>query len=235
MSKSPINEAVLSQVLDHMRNGQLQRCVEMGINPEVLNQIQHPTIMSLLRNTPVNWVNVSINNAMIEKLLTNAARSEEETRLIERAIRLGATTTLLKAFFGLTPQEIALQRTLIGVKAPRGRWPELSEDQDHHLWYRWTKLMAENQVDLKDSLAMLDVAMMVAEELLTDGLTLAQVWSRITYWIEKGLYKQNQPVTSPPEQRQLAIIEQPPQALFVRRTDESGAPSTDLGEGELRQ
>lgn len=30
MSKSLINEAVLTQVLNHLRNGQLRRCAEMG-------------------------------------------------------------------------------------------------------------------------------------------------------------------------------------------------------------
>lgn len=218
MSKSPLNEAVLSQLLDLMRNGQLQRCLEMGVEPEVLGQIQHPTVLSLLRNTPVSWVTVSINSEMILKLLTGAARSEEESRLIERAIRLGATTSLLNKFFGLTPQEIALQRTVIGVRAPRGRWPELSEDQDHHIWHRWKKLMDEHQVDLEDSMAMLDVAMLVAEELITtDGLTLAQIWSRITQWIEQGLY--------------LGSIGK----CHKHRADESQSSTTQTGEGDHRR
>lgn len=191
MSKSPINEAVLSQILNLMRNGQLNRCIEMGLAPEVLGQIQHPTIMSLLLNTPVTWAKVSIDESIVMKLISGAARSEEEMRLIECAIRLGATTNLLNKFFGLSPQEIALQRAVIGVKTPRGRWPELSEDQDHLVWHRWVHLMEENQVDLKDSLAMLDVAMLVAEELITDGLTLAQIWHRITSWISQGVYPPN--------------------------------------------
>ncbi|MBC2658133.1 DUF2857 domain-containing protein [Pseudomonas sp. MSSRFD41] len=191
MTKSTINEAVLSQLLDLVRNGQLQRCREMGLEPEVLGQIQHPTVLSLLRNTPVTWVNVSINSSMIQKLLSNAARTEEEARVIERAIRLGATTKLLKNFFGLSPQEIALQRAVIGVKAPHGRWPAVSEDQEHQIWYRWTNLMKQNQVSLEDSLAMLDIAMLVAEELIADGLTLAQIWSFITHWIENRIYPEN--------------------------------------------
>lgn len=191
MSKSPINEAVLSQILNLMRNGQLNRCIEMGLAPEVLGQIQHPTIMSLLLNTPVTWAKVSIDESIVMKLISGAARSEEEMRLIERAIRLGATTNLLNKFFGLSPQEIALQRAVIGVKSPRGRWPELSEDKDHLVWHRWVHLMDENQVDLNDSLAMLDVAMLVAEELISDGLTLAQIWHRITNWISQGIYPPN--------------------------------------------
>ncbi|KNX78292.1 hypothetical protein DA83_23410 [Pseudomonas sp. 250J] len=231
MSKSTLNEAVLSQLLDLMRNGQLQRCVEMGVEPEVLGQIQHPTVLSLLRNTPVSWVTVSINSSMILKLLTGAARTEEETRLIERAIRLGATTSLLGKFFGLTPQEIALQRTVIGVRAPRGRWPELSEDQDHHIWHRWTKLMDAHRVDLEDSMAMLDVAMLVAEELSTDGLTLAQIWSRITQWVEQGLYPGSKERPRATERRQLTLLDEG----GVRRVDESCTASSHLGEGDHRR
>lgn len=119
MSKSLINEAVLSQVLDHMRTGQLQRCVEMGISPDVLSQLQHPTIMSLLRNTPVNWVNVTVNNDIIEKLLLSAARSEEETRLIERAIRLGATTNLLNTFLDSRHKRALCNARLLALNPKR--------------------------------------------------------------------------------------------------------------------
>lgn len=231
MSKSTLNEAVLSQLLDLLRNGQLQRCVEMGVEPEVLGQIQHPTILSLLRNTPVSWVNVSINTSMIQKLLEGAERTEEETRLIERAIRLGATTSLLNTFFGLTPQETALQRTVIGVRAPRGRWPELSEDQDHHIWHRWTKLMDEHRVELRDSLAMLDVAMIVAEELSTDGLTLAQIWARITQWIEQGLYPSTKEQPQVSVRRQLTLLDEG----AMRRVGETSTASAPLGEGEHRK
>ena len=48
MSKSPINEAILSQVLNHMRNGQLRRCIEMGLEPEILAQLQQPAVLSRL-------------------------------------------------------------------------------------------------------------------------------------------------------------------------------------------
>jgi hypothetical protein len=38
---------------------------------------------------------------------------------------------------------------------------------------------------------MLDIAMLVAEELIADGLTLAQIWSFITHWIENRIYPGN--------------------------------------------
>ncbi len=198
MSKIPINEAILSQVLHHMRNGQLRRCIEMGLEPEILAQLQQPSVLSLLLNTPVSWCNVTIDGEMVKKLLIGAQRSDEEVRTIERALRLGATTQMLQQFFGLSPQDVALQRLMIGVTARRGRWREFSEEMDAHLWYRWTHLMQEHQVELEDSLALLDIAMLVAEELNTpqdtlvdessENLSLAIIWHRIQSWIKEGLY-----------------------------------------------
>jgi len=198
MSKTPINEAILSQVLHHMRNGQLRRCIEMGLEPEILAQLQQPSVLSLLLNTPVSWCNVTIDGEMVKKLLTGAQRSDEEVRMIERALRLGATTQMLQQFFGLSPQDVALQRLMIGVTARRGRWREFSEEVDIQLWHRWTHLMQEHQVELEDSLALLDIAMLVAEELNTpqdtcadespENLSLAIIWHRVQSWIKEGLY-----------------------------------------------
>lgn len=204
MSKTPINEAILSQVLHHMRNGQLRRCIEMGLEPEILAQLQQPSVLSLLINTSVSWCNVTIDGDIIKKLVAGAQRSNEEVRMIERALRLGATTQMLQQFFGLSPQDVALQRLVIGVTARRGRWREFSEEMDAQLWYRWTHLMKEHQVELDDSLALLDIAMLVAEELNvpqctdasestenienTESLSLAIIWHRIQSWIKEGLY-----------------------------------------------
>jgi len=197
--KSPINEAILSQILHNMRNGQLRRCIEMGLEPEILAQLQQPSVLSLLLNTPVSWCTVTIDGEILKKLLTGAERSNEEVRMIERALRLGATTQMLQQFFGLSPQDVALQRMIIGVTARRGRWREFSEEMDALLWYRWTHLMSEHQVvELEDSVQLLDIAMLVAEELNSpqgsdadegsESLSLAIIWNRIQTWIKEGLY-----------------------------------------------
>jgi len=184
-----------------MRNGQLRRCIDMGLEPEILAQLQQPSALSLLLNTPVSWCNVTIDGNLVKKLLTSAQRSDEEVRLIERALRLGATTQMLHQFFGLSPQDVALQRLMIGVTPRRGRWREFSEEMDAHLWYRWTHLMKEHQVELDDSIAVLDIAMLVAEELQNpdendpeggaESLSLAIIWHRIQGWIREGLYPPN--------------------------------------------
>lgn len=88
MSKSLINEAVLTQVINHLRNGQLRRCAEMGLRPEILAQLQQPAVMSILTNTPVSWVDVRVNIDVMEKILATAERSAQEELQIERALKL---------------------------------------------------------------------------------------------------------------------------------------------------
>ncbi|HBO2234979.1 TPA: DUF2857 family protein, partial [Pseudomonas aeruginosa] len=105
MSKSLINEAVLTQVINHLRNGQLRRCAEMGLRPEILAQLQQPAVMSILTNTPVSWVDVRVNIDVMEKILATAERSAQEELQIERALKLGATTTMIQSFFGLSPED----------------------------------------------------------------------------------------------------------------------------------
>lgn len=63
--------------------------------------------------------------------------------------------------------------------------------------------MKEHQVELDDSLALLDVAMLVAEELNapqgadstegTENLSLAIIWHRVQSWIRDGLYPPSHP------------------------------------------
>ena len=86
-----------------MRNGQLRRCIEMGLEPEILAQLQQPSVLSLLLNTPVSWCSVTIDGDIVKKLLTGAQRSDEEVRMIERALRLGATTQMLQQFLRIVP------------------------------------------------------------------------------------------------------------------------------------
>ncbi|WP_458737126.1 DUF2857 domain-containing protein [Pseudomonas chlororaphis] len=232
MSKTPINEAILSQVLHNVRNGQLRRCIEMGLEPEILAQIQQPAALSLLLNTPVSWCSVTIDGEMVKKILTGAQRSDEEVRMIERALRLGGTTNMLQQFFGLSPQDVALQRLMMGVTARRGRWREFSEETDAALWYRWTHLMKEHQVELEDSIAMLDIAMLVAEEMnspqngdtdeTAENLSLAIIWNRIQTWIKDGLYPPSREKNWSP--RKLQLVSTPNQRPSVVASSVEGDP-----------
>ncbi|EPK5281701.1 DUF2857 domain-containing protein [Pseudomonas aeruginosa] len=195
MSKSLINEAVLTQVLNHLRNGQLRRCAEMGLRPEILAQLQQPAVMSILTNTPVSWVDVRVNIDVMEKILATAERSAQEDLQIERALKLGATTTMIQSFFGLSPEDTATKRLMLEIHPRRGRWRQLDEQIERQIWFRWEHLMHENQVRLEDSMELLDIAMILTEEINAgieqdspEFISLAIVWSLIQSWLKDGLY-----------------------------------------------
>ncbi|MBM0142587.1 DUF2857 domain-containing protein, partial [Pseudomonas cannabina pv. alisalensis] len=57
MSKrhNPLNEAMVAQILHHLRNGEVKRCIDMGLDPEILVLLQQPSSQSVLLNSNVIW------------------------------------------------------------------------------------------------------------------------------------------------------------------------------------
>jgi hypothetical protein len=49
-------------------------------------------------------------------------------------LRLGASTEMVSRFYGLTHQEVALRRDILGLPKRKGRHPVLDEAQDTALW-----------------------------------------------------------------------------------------------------
>src|SRR3546814_8435218 len=52
-------------------------------------------------------------------------------------LRLGASTEMVGRFYGLTHQEVALRRDILGLPKRKGRHPVLDEEQDTALWKQW--------------------------------------------------------------------------------------------------
>ncbi|UXZ97269.1 DUF2857 domain-containing protein [Pseudomonas phytophila] len=198
MSKkhNPLNEAMVAQILHHLRNGEVKRCLDMGLDPEILVLLQHPSSQSVLLNSAVTWCRVAVDPDMVKRLLSNKERTDEENRIVQRALRLGATTPMLQEFFGMSPQEVSLQRVLVGVPGRPGRFRDIPDDAP--LWHRFVQLMDEYRVDHTDGVALLDIAMMLTEEInappqephtqLPDPITLGLVWNKIQGWLTQDLY-----------------------------------------------
>tara|TARA_R100001143_G_scaffold23474_1_gene24270 strand:+ start:21766 stop:22206 length:441 start_codon:yes stop_codon:yes gene_type:complete len=144
-------------------------------------------------NSAVTWCEVKVNPEVVQRLIVQADRTEEQNRLIDRALRLGASTALISQLFGLTNQEIKHRRVVLDVPQRRGRWPILDAETERSLWHRWDYLSKENNVDIDDPMALLDVVILIAEEFanlpLADGsvVSLSQIWSTITGWADQGL------------------------------------------------
>jgi hypothetical protein len=183
-SPHPLNQAVIAQALHDLRNGQLRRCEAMGFNPSALEALKHPALVSVLVNAKVAWCSVKVKCDVLQRLLNQVSDVEKEIERIDRMLRLGASSEMMSEFHGLTHQEVALRRQILGLPPRKGRWPVLSEAEDTQLWERWRAGMKEQGTELKDDAAMLTLSMQLAE---AQALPLAVVWSAIRNWIEQGL------------------------------------------------
>jgi len=190
----PLNQAVIAQALFDLRNGQLRRCRTMGFAEDVLEALKNPTLLSMLTNASVSWCSVSVDYAVLTRLLMQAQAVEQEIVAVDRMLRLEASTEMVGHFYGLTHQEVALRREMLGLTGRKGRHPVLEEKQDIELWHQWKALIDERQIDLTDAAAMLPAAMDLAESM---ELPLAVVWACIKNWqqIEMETSREHNPTT----------------------------------------
>ena len=180
----PLNQAVIAQALHDLRNGQLRRCKAMGFGEEELDALKHPELVSMLVNATVSWCSVSVNREVLKRLLSQVHDVEREIATVDRMLRLGASTEMVSKFYGLTHQEVALRRNILGLPKRKGRHPVLDEAQDVALWERWKACVAERHVALTDDMAMLELTMDLAEAMT---LPMSVIWSAIRNWIDQGL------------------------------------------------
>lgn len=180
----PLNQAVVAQALHDLRNGQLRRCLSMGFSERELEVLKQPALVALLANAQVPWCSVTVDTAIVWRLVNQLRNLEEEIAAVDRMLRLGASTEMVSKFYGLTHQEVALRRDIIGLPKRKGRYAVLSEEQETTLWKLWKSLVAELGIALEDESAMLTVAMELAE---AQSVPLSVIWSAIHSWVEQGL------------------------------------------------
>ncbi|EPW2974724.1 DUF2857 domain-containing protein [Pseudomonas aeruginosa] len=180
----PLNQAVIAQVLHDLRNGQLRRAKSMGFEDDDLNALKDPAMVSLLANAMVNWCSVMVNRDVLRYLLRQVGDDARQIFEVDRMLRLGASTEMISRFFGLTHQETAVRRSVLGLPKRRGRHPVLTEQQDGDLWRSWSRTLKDRGIDHKDDEGMLTIAADLAE---STGLPLSVVWSAIRGWLDEGL------------------------------------------------
>ncbi|HGX3311222.1 TPA: DUF2857 domain-containing protein [Pseudomonas aeruginosa] len=180
----PLNQAVVAQALHDLRNGQLRRCKSMGLGDEDLEALREPAMASALANALVSWCSVTVNNDVFKRLVKKAREAEFDMTVVDRMLRLGASTAMVGKFHGLTHQDVARRRELLGLPKRRGRHRVLDEQQDADLWAQWKVLAKQCQVDTNDVVAVLGVAMDLAERM---SLPLSVVWTTLMGWLDEGL------------------------------------------------
>lgn len=180
-SPHPLNQAVVAQALHDIRNGQLRRCLAMGYSMNMLEALKDPLFVSILSNASVAWCSVRVNLVVVEGYADQVQAVKREIKAIDRMLTLGASTEMVGEFHGLTHQEIAARRGVLGLAHRKGRWPVPSEEQDSELWKRWHAGVQGRNLSIQLDAAMLELAMELAE---AQDVPLSVVWSLIQHWIE---------------------------------------------------
>ncbi|QXI26123.1 DUF2857 domain-containing protein [Pseudomonas vanderleydeniana] len=179
-----LNLAVAFQIMSNIKNGQLRSCLAMGFEEKDLQTLIDPRCMGALVNSPVPWFKVQVDGDVVHRLLSRTRDSDEEEQ-ISRALRLGASSPMILALFGLSPKEVSTRRTMLGIPYRKGRWPTVRQDAEMRLWGHWVRLTRELGTDTRDPRSVLQVAMLMTE--CEPTLNLAMVWSLVQGWIDEQL------------------------------------------------
>lgn len=188
------NQALVTLVLQEASAGKMQRCKSLGFTPELILRLQSlaPTELHKVISSPYLWIRPSVDPQALELILDKINRDEERERLIDRAIKLGATTPMLNKFFGLSHTETAERRRVLQVQSRPGRMPALSDDQRHAIWERWVALVQQLEKNhgyepvaaiqnimsgaKLDEMNQLDLMLVIAEE---QNILVGQIWMEI--------------------------------------------------------
>ncbi|MDR2014459.1 MAG: DUF2857 domain-containing protein [Azoarcus sp.] len=180
----PINQAVLAQALYDLRNGQTRRCKAMGFGENELEALKHPEQVAVLTNAAVTWCSVSVNRDIVTRLLNYRHKLTNEIAVVDRMLRLGASSEMVNALYGLSHQEVALRRGILQLPSRKGRPTLIGAEQEQELYRRWKAGVIESGFWLDDNYAMLALSLELAEAM---DIPLASVWQNIQNWIKQGL------------------------------------------------
>lgn len=180
MSRHPLNQAVIAQVLFDLKNGQLRRSLDLGFDEEDIRQLKDPEWVSMLLNTSVRWSTVIVHSDVLKRLKNRTQDSEKEIAMIDTMLRLGASSKMIADVFGLNQREVAFRKRVLDIEKKQGRWQEITEEQDHQLWREWKKKIEQYQLNQHDLMDMAKVCMILAK---THEIPMAMIWQAMEKWI----------------------------------------------------
>lgn len=177
-----INQAVLTQVVQALKDGHIRYCESLGFSPQELCELTRLTADDILflSNSAVQFMRISIDHDMLSKML---ARTEQERlfqQRLEEALSLGASIEFVNHYFGLSTLEVCARRRLIGLFVRQGRNLAPDEEAEVLVWNTWQKVGVKN-LDSPEALqAMMDIAR-------EHDLSLTVIWNLLKQWYEEKL------------------------------------------------
>lgn len=181
MSRQFLNQAVISQLLSDLRNGQLRSSLDMGFTEEDIRLLQDPERVSLLSSTSVKWVAVKVIREVMRGLLNRVTDLEKETLILDEMIRRGASSKMISDLFGLNPRDVAFRKKVLQIDAKQGRWKELEEETHHQIWRDWQAKIKQYQLDIHNMMDMAKVCMILAKDY---QVPMAMIWQAMEKWLE---------------------------------------------------
>lgn len=181
--RHPINQAVISQVLFDLRNGQLRRSLEMGFSEEDIRLLKDPEMVSVLLNTPVRWSTVKVDSEVMRRLLLRVRDSDKEIAIIDWMLKLGASSKMISDVFGLDQREVAFRKRVLDIDKKQGRWQEITDQQNHQLWREWKAKIEQYQLDMQNLMDMAKICIILAK---THEIPMAMIWQAMEKWISEA-------------------------------------------------
>lgn len=172
-----INHAILSQVVQAIKAGNLRYCEALGFNHDELNKLCSLSYDELLylTNTSSHFLKVTVNHDVLRKMLVQVQQEHKLQQIVNQAVQLGGSIALINHYFGIPTAEISARRRLMGINIRRGRSQAPDEEEEIALWKRWQEV----KVDNLDSIQALEVMMQLTRE---RSLSLTVVWNLIRKW-----------------------------------------------------
>lgn len=176
---STINQAVLSQVIQELKKGNVRYCEALGFNIDELSQLNILTLDELiyLSRSAVLFINISINHEILRKMIVQARQEQKFQQLINQSIVLGGSIALINHYFGLPASEISARRWLMNINVRQGRNQKPDVEDEVDLWNHWQAI----RVDNINSIEALEQMMRLAEEKM---ISLTVIWNLIRSWEE---------------------------------------------------
>lgn len=177
-----INQAVLTQVVQAMKEGHICYCESLGFSPQELLELSRLSADDILflSHSPVQFMRISIDHDMLSKMLARTGQERQFQQQLEDALSLGASIEFVNHYFGLSTPEICARRRLIGLFVRQGRNLAPDEEAETRVWNAWQNV-AVKKLDSPQALqAMMDIAR-------ENDLSLTVIWNLLKQWYQEKL------------------------------------------------
>ena len=177
-----VNQAVLTHIVQALKEGQIRYCESLGFSPQELCELTRLTADDILflSNSAVQFITTHIDHEMLGRMLARMEQERLFQQRLEQALSLGASMEFINHYFGLSTPEVCARRRLIGLFVRQGRNNAPDEQVETLVWNEWQK----TGVNKLDSPEALTAMMAMARE---HDLSLTVIWNLLRQWTQEKL------------------------------------------------